>query len=183
MIRFVVAPDGSVVPDIAGTLPGRGIWLSARADVLEGARTRGAFSRSVRAAVAVPLDLTARVQMGLERRITELLGLCRRAGQAVAGFDKAREWLREGRAALILQASDGSAEERRRFIGSAIDLPVISPLPGAALGAVFGRERTVHVAVAPGRLAENLRAESERLAGLKGPNSDVVRSGESRQAG
>ena len=29
MIRFVVAPDGSVVPDLKRRLPGRGIWVTA----------------------------------------------------------------------------------------------------------------------------------------------------------
>ena len=166
MIRFVLNPDGEVVPDLAARLPGRGMWLSARCDVLNTACSRGVFARAARRPVRVAPDLMARVKTGLEQRIIELLGLSRRAGQAVAGFDKAREWLRDGRAALILQASDGSAEERRRFIGSTTEVPVITPLLGAALGMVFGRERSVHVAVAPGKLAQALQTEGERLSGL-----------------
>ena len=38
MIRFVVAPDRSVVADLTSRLPGRGIWLSVGADVLQAAR-------------------------------------------------------------------------------------------------------------------------------------------------
>ena len=167
MIRFVLDPERTVLPDLAAHLPGRGMWLSAGADVLSTACARGMFARAARGAVRVPPDLSERVQAGLERRIVELLGLCRRAGQAVAGFDKAREWLRSGRAALIVQASDGSAEERRRFLGESTGIAVVSPLSGAALGVVFGRERTVHVAVASGKLAQALQTESERLAGLK----------------
>ena len=165
MIRFVIGPDRAVVPDLAARLPGRGIWLSARGDVIETACTRGAFARAARGPVAVPPDLRSGLQAALSRRVVDHLGLARRAGQAVAGFAKAREWLSSGRAALVVQAEDGSAEERQRFLGS-WDGPVVTLLDGDRLGAVFGRERAVHVAVAAGRLAETLRHEAGRLAGL-----------------
>jgi predicted RNA-binding protein YlxR (DUF448 family) len=182
MIRFVVGPDRALVPDLSARLPGRGMWLSARADVVETARTRGAFARAARGVVAVPPDLLARLRAGLERRIADLLGLTRRAGQAVAGFDKAGEWVRSGRAALVVQAADGSTEERRRFL-SGRDIPTVAPLPAAVLGAVFGRDRAVHVAVAPGKLAAALRTEAERLAGLVAPDGGETGRGRvARQA-
>lgn len=167
MIRFVVGPDRQIVPDLTATLPGRGIWLSARGDVIETARTRGAFARAARGQVMVPGDLLSVLQVGLLRRITELLGLARRAGQAVAGFQKGREWLTAGRAGLVVQASDGSAAECQRFLSGA-DVAAVAPLDAASLGAVFGRDHAVHVVVAPGKLAGMLRLECERLAGLMG---------------
>jgi predicted RNA-binding protein YlxR (DUF448 family) len=168
MIRFVVAPDRTVLPDLAARLPGRGIWLSARGDVIETARTRGVFAKAARGSVTVPPDLLSGLQAALVRRIGEHLGLARRAGQAVAGFDKAREWL-TGRAALVVQASDGSAVERARFLGAWAG-PVVAPLDATSLGAVFGRDHAVHVAVARGRLAERIAMEAERLAGLMRPS-------------
>jgi len=188
MIRFVVGPDRTLVPDLAAKLPGRGMWLSANADVLETARTRGAFARAARGSVTVPPDLADCVRAGIALRIRELLGLARRAGQAVAGYEKAREWLRTGRAALILHASDGSVEERRRFLGEA-DIPVLAPVPAEALGTVFGRDRVVHVAVASGNLAAALRVEGGRLAGLEsggaeqGERSGIARRSKTEQAG
>jgi uncharacterized protein len=172
MIRFVVAPDRTLVPDLTATLPGRGIWLSACGDVLETARAQGglgrAFARAARGPVIVPPDLPAVLETALVRRIGELLGLARRAGQAVAGFDKAREWLRSGHARLILQASDGSAAERARFLaGAADEVAVLAPLPATALGHVFGRDHVVHVAIAAGRLGERLAMEAGRLEGLR----------------
>ena len=167
MLRFVVAPDRTLVPDVAARLPGRGIWLSARGDVIETARARGAFARAARGPVTVPPDLRSVVHASLARRFVELLGLARRAGQAVAGFQKAREWLIGGRAGLVVQAADGSADERARFLsGAPSAVPVLSVLSASALGAVFGRDHAVHIAVAPGRLAEALRVEAERLAGV-----------------
>jgi predicted RNA-binding protein YlxR (DUF448 family) len=168
MIRFVVGPDRSIVPDLAARLPGRGLWLSARADVLETARARGAFARAARSPVIVPADLRAVLQAGLARRVVDHLGFCRRAGQAVAGFEKAREWVKADKAALVMQASDGSEDERRRLLSGANEVAAAWPLDAATMGAVFGRDQAVHVAVAPGRLAQALMNEIERLAGVSG---------------
>lgn len=166
MIRFVIGPDRTVVPDLAATLPGRGIWLSARGDVVETATTRGAFAKAARGSVILPPDLRSGLQAALARRVADHLGLARRAGQAVAGFARAREWLAVGRAALVVQARDGSLEERQRFLGG-WDGPVVAPLDAGRMGAVFGRQHVVHVAIAHGRLAETLKHEAARLAGLE----------------
>ena len=174
MIRFVVGPERVIVPDLAARLPGRGIWLSARGDVVETARTRGAFAKAARGPVTVPSDLLSGLQAALVRRVGEQLGLARRAGQAVAGFSKAREWLETGRAAVVVQAADGSPEERARFLGGWTGT-VVTPLTSAMLGAVFGRDHVVHVAVAAGRLAERIATESGRLAGLMA--SDIIAKG------
>jgi predicted RNA-binding protein YlxR (DUF448 family) len=165
MLRFVLGPGGEIVPDLEGRLPGRGLWLSARADVLERAVRRGAFSKAVRGAVHVPLDLRLRIEDGLRRRIRDLVGLARRSGQAVSGWDSVREWLRAGKAGLLVEALDGSTAERDRLVGSRA-VVVVMPLPADVLGSVFGRDRAVHVALAPGRLAERIAAEAARLAGL-----------------
>jgi predicted RNA-binding protein YlxR (DUF448 family) len=167
MIRFVVAPDRRVVPDLAARLPGRGIWLSARGDVLETARSRGAFAKAARGPVTVSPDLTSELKRALALRVGDTLGLARRAGQAVCGFAKAREWLEAGAVAVVVQACDGSAEERARFLGGhARKVTVVTPLDAASLGAVFGRDHAVHVVVRHGRLAETLRIEAARLAGV-----------------
>jgi predicted RNA-binding protein YlxR (DUF448 family) len=176
MLRFVVGPGRQIVPDLQAKLPGRGIWLSARRDVLETARSRNAFARAARAPVIVPPNLTQLVEDGLTRRVTELLGLARRAGQANFGFERARDWLLDDRAGIVIQARDGSPDERARFLSGRRGIAVATPLPASALGAVFGRDHLVHVVVAPGRLAEALRVETDRLAGVAG------RSGEMEQA-
>ncbi len=173
MLRFVLGPDRMVVPDLAARLPGRGMWLSPSANVVETARAKGAFARAASrlaggGPVSVPADLLAILHAGLARRLTEHLGLARRAGQAVAGFTKAREWVVQGRAAGIVQAADGSLDERSRLLSGARGLWVAWPLPAETLGAVFGRDHAVHVAVAPGKLAEALRNDVERLAGISG---------------
>lgn len=167
MIRFVLGPDRQVVPDLAGRLPGRGMWLSARADVLERGLTKGAFSRAARGQVQLPPDLRARIETGLKVRIRDQVGLARRAGQAVSGFQQVREWLKAGRAAALVEASDGSPAERARLMGSR-KAPLIDVLTAKELGAVFGRDHAVHVAIAPGRIADMLVQEAGRLAAVSG---------------
>ncbi len=184
MVRFVLGPGRVVVPDLAARLPGRGIWLSARRDVVDTACTKGAFARAARGQVTVPPDLLSGLIAALEGRIGDHLGLARRAGQAVSGFTKAREWLSAGRAALVVQASDGSVEERARLLGGRT-VSVATPLSAARLGGIFGRDHAVHVALLAGRLADGLRAESGRLAGLMAepaPAKAAARRGTSRPA-
>ena len=173
MLRFVVGPARQIVPDLMAKLPGRGIWLSARRDVVETARMKNAFARAARAPVVVPPDLLDVVEAGLMRRVSDLIGLARRAGQANYGFERSREWLLKDRAGIVIQAKDGSAEERARFLSGRRHVAVAAPLSAAALGAVFGRDHVVHVVVAPGRLAETLKLETDRLAGIAGPGGGM----------
>ncbi|MFT8244701.1 RNA-binding protein [Roseomonas sp. BN140053] len=165
MLRFVLGPGRELVPDLGERLPGRGMWLSARADVLEAALKRGAFAKAARGQVQAPPDLSMRIEAGLRHRLRDLVGFARRAGQAVCGFQQAREWLQSGRAGLVVQASDGSASERARLVGSK-EVPVVAALSAAELGSVFGRDHTVHVAVARGRLAQEIAREAARLGGF-----------------
>ncbi|AQU89003.1 hypothetical protein B0W47_09745 [Komagataeibacter nataicola] len=186
MIRFVISPDGVVIPDLSARLPGRGIWLSARADVLETARTRGVFARAARGRVVIPPDLTHLVQDGLLRRMMDVAGLARRAGQIVCGFAKVREWVVGGRAGLVIQAADGSPDERKRVLSGARELPVVAVPTALGLGAAFGRDHVVHAAILHGELARRFRIESERFAGLSGrigPNSADRSAGRCEQAG
>ncbi|HEY4250882.1 MAG TPA: RNA-binding protein [Roseomonas sp.] len=165
MLRFVLGPERLLVPDLAAKLPGRGFWLSARADVLERALSRGGFAKAARGPVQIPPDLRARIEDGLKSRIRDHLGFARRAGQAVNGWQAVREWLLAGRVGLLVEAADGSTSERERLVGRR-GVPIVTPLPAAELGGIFGREHAVHVALSSGRLAETVAREAARLAGF-----------------
>lgn len=167
LLRFVVDPADRLVPDIAGRLPGRGIWLSPDRDSFKTARDRKLFQRAARRPLIIEADLDARIEHMLASRCIDLVGLARRAGQAVAGFEKVAEWLRQKQAALILEALDGAEDGRRKLCGLAPDIPVAGRLRADELGRAFGRERTVHVALAPGALADKFLTETRRLAGFR----------------
>ena len=96
LLRFVVDPDGGIVPDVDERLPGRGLWLSPNRDMIEMAARKRAFARAARQQVSVPEDLGDRVASLLTRRCLDLLALARRAGQVVWGFDSVRTRLKEG---------------------------------------------------------------------------------------
>lgn len=167
LLRFVIGPDGTVVPDLAGTLPGRGVWVSARREALDKACKANMFARSAKTSARVPEDLSERVHAMLARRCVELLGLARRAGQAVGGYEKVRDWIAGNRAGLLIEAADGAADGRGKVTGAGRGLPVMACLTAAELGAAFGRERAVHVAVATGGFAGRLQDEMRRLAGFR----------------
>ncbi len=174
LVRFVVAPAAEgepahVVPDIAGRLPGRGLWITADKDIVAAAVARRLFAKAARAAVRADTDLPDRVAGLIARRCVELLGLARRAGAAVAGYEQVREWVARGRAGLVVIAADASAEARRKMGQAAGGLALHSALSADELGSAFGRPQTVHVALARGGLAARLAAELDRLAGFRPP--------------
>ncbi len=179
LIRFVVDPEGRLVPDLACRLPGRGLWLLADRGLFEKACQRRLFARAAKAKVEVPEGLGAEVERQLRRRVLDHLGLARRAGAVVAGHDKVRVWLTQGKAALLMQACDGALAARRRVEalgrGHRPDLKVIEEFDAEALGYALGRSPTVHVALLPGGAAERLTVEFARLVGFSAPGSDVAR--------
>src|SRR5579872_5908340 len=103
LVRFVVDPEGRIVPDVAARLPGRGLWTAARRDIVKQAATKRMFARAARAQVAADERLADQVERLLAARCCETLGLARRAGQAVAGFVKVRTLAASGGAAVLVE--------------------------------------------------------------------------------
>jgi predicted RNA-binding protein YlxR (DUF448 family) len=171
LVRFVVGPDSRLVPDIEETLPGRGLWLTARRDIVAAAAAKNLFAKAARTPVEVGADLADRVEALLARRVMELIGLARRAGLAAAGFETVRATLAAGRAAIVLAASDAAPDGRRRLRALSADVPVVDQLSAAELGAALGREHAVHGAIARGRLAGLILREAGRLAGFRAPSA------------
>jgi predicted RNA-binding protein YlxR (DUF448 family) len=166
-VRFVVGPEATIVPDVAGRLPGRGIWVGADAATLRTAVEKGLFSRAAKARVTVPDDLAYVVERALVQRLLEALALARKAGAAVAGREKTREALASGQAALLLQAADGSVRERRELRPPAGPESRFECLAADELGMAFGRDRVIHAAVLAGGLADRVRDEALRLSGIR----------------
>lgn len=167
LLRFVVGPDNVVVPDVEGRLPGRGIWLSPRRDVVNTAVAKRLFAKAARRAVIVPEDLADRIEALLARRCLDALALARRAGQAVCGFEKVKAELKASKVAVLVEAGDAAADGRQKLKALAPGVVVVELFDAAELGAVFGRDHAVHVCVAPGGLARRLTVEAGFLAGFR----------------
>ena len=146
MIRFVVGPDGDVVPDLARRLPGRGMWLKAERATVEQAIAKKAFSRAARAAVQVAADLPQRIERLLLDRVLEDLSRARRAGRAVAGFVKVEQMVGRHRAGLAVVASEAEGDGLAKLEATGIAIERLGD--AALLGGVFGREQAVYVVVA-----------------------------------
>jgi len=167
LLRFVVTPAGQLVPDLQQRLPGRGLYLTPDRAAVDAAVKKRVFARAARRPVEVPDQLADRLEALIAERAIELIGLARRAGQAVVGYDQVVAWLKTGRAGLLLQAGDGAAAGRARLAAMAGDRPVVEWLRAAELARPFGRDHVVHVALAAGGIATRVQEELTRLAGLR----------------
>jgi predicted RNA-binding protein YlxR (DUF448 family)/ribosomal protein L30E len=163
MLRFVVGPGNEVVPDIQARLPGRGMWLSAKRDMVDAACKKNLFAKAAKGSVQLPVDLSAQVDRLMSQRCLNLLGLARRAGEVVAGFEKATACLRRGEGLAILAANDASIAGKKKVSGLAPDLVRLEAFSGEELGAALGRANAVHVVLTKGQLAERLINEITRL--------------------
>lgn len=166
LIRFVVGPDAMIYPDLAEKLPGRGIWVTADREVLERAAKKGLFARTAKMPVTLPDNLADLVEAGMAARVVGLVSLARKSGRAIVGFEKVKAWLSEGRAKVLLQASDGSERgkgklwtpEGGRWFGC---------LTASELGLAFGRDHAIHGALAAGGLTKRVIVDAARLDGLR----------------
>ena len=167
LIRFCVGPDGQIVPDILGRLPGRGIYVSADRAMIEKAAKKGLFARAARQPVKVPDGLADLVEDLLLRRVVDLLSMARKAGDAVMGYEKVKDWLAKGQAATLIQASDGSERGKTKLHAPEGKGGFIGVLTAGEMGLSFGRERAIHAALAAGGLRTRVVVEAARLAGLR----------------
>lgn len=172
MLRFVIGPEDRVVFDVARDLPGRGIWLSAARDVVNTACAKGRFTPVGGGRARVPEALADEVERLLARRCLDALGLARRAGDAVTGFEKVKALFAGGAGGVLLGAADGADDGRRRMRALAGGAPVIDLFTNAELASALGRENVVHVAIREGGLARRIVQDSARLAGFR--NTDDV---------
>ncbi len=173
MIRFVIAPDGSVVADLRRRLPGRGVWVTAdRGHVVEAARSR----RLYKMLGATPADRTAiadQVDGMLMSAAVGALSLARKAGAVTGGFTKVEEAIGKGTAIGLIHATDAGGDGQAK-LGSAVrrsgrpDLPVIRLFAPEHLDLAFGRTNVIHAALLAGRAGENVLEKVADLVRYRG---------------
>ncbi len=170
LLRFVVGPDGAVMLDLSGKLPGRGLWLLARRDMVDKACARNLFARAAKAPVRVPDDLADRIARSLRERCLDQIGLARRAGMLDAGYEKVRSRLSREPTGVLIQAADGAAGGRHKLSAlaraSAPDLPVVELFTAAELGRMLGRDAVVHAIMGPGPMAARFLAAAAHYSAV-----------------
>ncbi|MCK1641838.1 RNA-binding protein [Bradyrhizobium sp. 157] len=192
LIRFVVAPSGEVIPDVKRKLPGRGLWISASRRMVAEAVRRHQFSRGFKRDVRVAATLPADTEALLERSCTEALAMAAKAGQVISGFAKVEGLLEQGRAEVLIHASDGAADgirkldaiagQRGRNIGESRDLPIVTALTSAQLDLALGRSNVIHAALLAGPASKTFlsrcqilvryRTDDDDKTGMAARNSD-----------
>ena len=188
MIRFVLGPDGTPVPDLRRRLPGRGLWVSATRAALTTAVTRKAFARGFKRDIRVPLDFVAATERLIERAALDALAIAHKAGKVAIGFGKAEAAIARERVVAVVNAADAApdgvrklaAALRRRLGDSAENVTVVDGLGTTQLDLALGRSNVVHAALLAGPETETFLARAARLdrfrAGIPGDSDDSGRA-------
>ena len=169
MIRFVVAPDGSVVPDLKRRLPGRGIWITATRPALRSALARKAFARSFKREVQVAGDLVDSTERLLEQAALDALAMAHKARRTVIGFARVEAALGRERVAALIQGSDAGQDGVRKLQASlrqrpdAENIVIVNTFAISQLDLAFGRANVVHAVLVAGPESEAFLVRVARL--------------------
>ncbi len=171
LIRFVVGPDATVLPDLKGKLPGRGAWVTATRAALTQAVKKNAFARAFRREVRPGADLVTMTEALLLRAALDALAIARKAGRIAIGSAKVEAALQEDHIRGLLRASDAAADGarkidaalRRRPGGESDPPPIVTAFTGAQLDLALGRANVVHAALLAGPESATFLARVERL--------------------
>lgn len=194
MIRFVLGPDGAVVPDLRRKLPGRGVWVEATRKAVETAVRKKMFGRGFGEEVRTDPGLADLVERLLGEAALGALGLARKAGDVILGFAKVEAAVRSERIAGLVHASEAgddgvhklAAALRRRF-GDGDAPPVVRSFSGAQLDLALGRSNVIHAAVLAGRAGTNFIERHRALERWRGgmavaaADTDRMRGGDAPQ--
>lgn len=174
LIRFVRAPDGTVVPDLKRRLPGRGVWVEARKDRVEEAVKRGVFSRGFKEKTEAAPNLAAEVETLIERQALDMLAMANKAGCVVTGFTKVEAALGKKGAAAVLHAIDGAADGKRKLSGPAktAAVPVIEAFSSGQMDLALGRENVIHAALLTNAVSTAFLARAAELARYRRTETD-----------
>lgn len=186
LIRFVVSPQGEVVPDIKRKLPGRGLWVAASRQTVAEAVRRHQFSKGFKREVRVAATLAADTEALLARSATEALAIAAKAGQVISGFAKVEAALqsRANGAAIgaLLHACDGAGDGIRKLDalarrnagngGEGPDFPIIIALTSAELDLALGRSNVVHAALLAGPASRTFLSRSQILVRYRLADAD-----------
>jgi predicted RNA-binding protein YlxR (DUF448 family) len=171
LIRFVLSPEGTVVPDLERRLPGRGVWIGCDRTLVEKAVKANTFTKSFKAPARAPADLAERLDALMVKRLAGTLSLANKAGSAVCGFEKVSAALDKGPVAVVLHGAEASLDGRskidRKFKaiqGSrGVSAPIVDVLTIDQMSLAIGRGSVVHAALTPGGLSDRFLEEAERL--------------------
>ncbi len=186
LIRFVVSPQGEVIPDLKRRLPGRGLWVTASHQAVAEAGRRNHFSRGFKRDVRVAPTLVSDTEALLVRSAIEALAMSAKAGQVLSGFAKVEDALQQrqpgGPVRALIHASDGAADGIRKLDalirqntgigGESGEFPVVTALTSEQLDLALGRSNVVHAALLAGPASKTFLSRSHILVRYRMADDD-----------
>ncbi|WP_309662497.1 RNA-binding protein [Sphingomonas sp.] len=182
LIRFVVAPQGEVIPDLKRKLPGRGLWVSASRQAVAEAVRRNQFGKGFKREVRVSPTLAADTEALLVRSVIEALAMVAKAGEVVSGFSKVEDALKLRQAEALIHASDGAADGIRKLDAivrqnagindESPDFPVVTALTSEQLDLALGRSNVIHAALLAGPASKTFLSRSHTLVQYRMADDD-----------
>jgi uncharacterized protein len=177
LMRFVVGPDGSVVPDVKNRLPGRGVWITARRHLVDEAVRRHLFGRAFKADVTVSAELAAELDRLLEQSALNALSIAHKAGLVILGFAKVEAAVAKAPLVALIRARDAGQESGRRLATAlrhraddGAEAKIVEVFPSAQLDLALGRLNVVHAALLAGRASETFLARWRFLEYFRADN-------------
>jgi uncharacterized protein len=170
LLRFVLSPQDEVVPDLKGSLPGRGVWVTASKKSVADAVKRRAFQRAFRKPVSVNDNFPLEVEQLFKRSALERLSICNKAGLLVVGFSKVEEALRRGELVALLHADtaapDGRLKLDRKLEASSSGKEFIEPenrFTSAEISLAAGSTGVIHAGLREGGATRAFLKALDRL--------------------
>ncbi|MEQ1570433.1 MAG: DUF448 domain-containing protein [Myxococcota bacterium] len=166
LVRLVLDPEGQLVVDLRGRLPGRGAWVHPTAACLDRLEAEPKRLSHALKAPADPAGLRARVHALVLASVYDGLSLASRAGALIGGHDAVEFAIRDGRVAELVVASD-AAERTVRDLARDPSMPITSvPLSKDDLGARIGQPPRAVVGIVASPAFRHLREQLRRLRSL-----------------
>jgi hypothetical protein len=181
MVRFVVGPDGAVVPDVKRKLPGRGLWIAGTRAAVSEAVKRNVVTRGFKRQVRTAPELAAETEQLLERSALDALAIAGKARQVIAGASKVAEALERDDVLALIHAAD-AAEDGRRKLDAALhrttrepprETVIVETFSGSQLDLALNRPNVVHAALLAGPGSETFLARLRRLERFRTGNMPV----------
>lgn len=187
LLRFVAAPDGTVIPDLKRTLPGRGCWVSPRREAVDKAVAKKLFARALKRDVKADPELGAVVDRLLVSQLTGMMNMARKAGQFISGAAKVEAAVRNGEAIAVFHSKDAAADGIRKIdqarkawhlgTGADAEIPAFHLLTGAELDELMGQNAFIHACALAGQAGEGVVKRATLLETYRGPTPQVSSAG------
>ena len=191
LIRFVAAPDGTVVPDLKRTLPGRGCWVKIDRSLVERAVAKKLFARALKADVKAAEDLGERVERLFLQQLLQMMNMARKAGQLVTGSAKVDAAIRSGAALAVFHSTDAAADGVRKIdqarkawhlgMETEEEIPSFRLFSEGEMEGVMGQNAFIHAAVLAGQAGEGVVKRAKMLEQYRNGGQSRAAGGAGRQ--